>query len=66
MGTSIQGHYRAKDLQKLFGIGQSTLYEWVQQEILPKPIKMGRSSIWLKEEIDEVIEQRKQAREIAA
>ncbi len=64
MGALLQtqAHYRAKDLQKLFGIGQSTLYDWIQRQILPKPVKLGRTSIWIREEIDAVIEERKQAR----
>lgn len=62
MDVTIQSHYRAKDLMALFGIGRSTLYDWVHQEILPKPIKLGRSSIWLKDEIDNVIQVRKDAR----
>jgi len=66
MGAIIEQHYRGRDIQKLFGIGQSTMYEYVQRNILPKPIKLGRTSIWLKSEIDAVIEERKQAREAAA
>lgn len=63
MDMEIQAHYRAKDLLLLFGIGKSTLYEWVlQQEMLPRPIKMGRSSIWLKDEVDKAIQVRKNAR----
>lgn len=64
MGT-IQENYRAKDVQKLFGIGQSTLYDHIKKGILPKPIKLGRTSVWIREEIDAVIEERKQAREVA-
>lgn len=66
MGAILQENYRAKDVQKLFGIGQSTLYDYIQKGILPKPIKLGRTSVWIKEEIDAVIEERKQAREVAA
>ena len=62
MGTTLEKNYRGKDVQKIFGIGQSTMYEYVQKNILPKPIKLGRTSIWLKSEIDELIEERKQAR----
>jgi len=62
MGTILEHNYRGKDVQKLFGIGQSTMYEYIQQGILPRPIKLGRTSIWLKSEIDVVIEERKSAR----
>ena len=64
MGTSInQDNYRAKDVQKLLGISSSTLYDLISRGLLPRPIKLGRSSIWLREEIEAVIEERKSARE---
>ena len=64
MGTSInQDNYRAKDVQKLLGISSSTLYDLISRGLLPQPIKLGRSSIWLREEIEAVIEERKHARE---
>ena len=63
MESQIEKHYRGRDIQEIFGIGQSTMYEYIQQGILPKPIKLGRTSIWLKSEIDEVIEKQKTARE---
>jgi len=65
MSSVIEQHYRGRDIQKIFGIGQSTMYEYIQQGILPKPIKLGRTSIWLKDEIDAVIEERKLAREVS-
>jgi len=58
METSIDQHYRGSDVQKLFGISQSTLYLYIQKNILPAPIKLGRTSIWLKSEIDAVIQKR--------
>ena len=62
MGTSInQDNYRAKDVQKLLGISSSTLYDLISRGLLPQPIKLGRSSIWLREEIEAVIEERKHA-----
>lgn len=63
MEPQIEQHYRGRDIQQMFGIGQSTMYEYIQQEILPKPIKLGRTSIWLKSEIDAVIEKRKAVRD---
>ena len=66
MGTLIEQNYRGRDVQKIFGIGQSTMYEYIKQGILPKPIKLGRTSIWIKSEIDEVIADRKAARGKAA
>lgn len=63
MESQIEKHYRGRDIQEMFGIAQSTMYEYIQQGILPKPIKLGRTSIWLKSEIDEVVEKQKLARE---
>jgi len=62
MGSSIEQNYRGRDVQKIFGIGQSTMYEYIKQGVLPRPIKLGRTSVWLRSEIDAVIEDRKQAR----
>lgn len=56
-------HYRIKDVMKLFGIGRSTVYDLIDREILKPPIKLGRTSVFLKEEIDAVIEERKSARD---
>jgi len=66
MNSTVEQHYRGRDIQKMFGISQSSMYEYIAKGILPKPLKLGRTSIWLKEEIDEVIEERKQAREVTA
>lgn len=63
METQIECNYRGSDIQQIFGIGQSTMYEYIQRQILPKPIKLGRTSVWLKSEIDAVIEERKAARD---
>ena len=62
MESQIEKHYRGRDIQEMFGIGQSTMYEYIQQGILPQPIKLGRTSIWLKSEIDEVVNKQKLAR----
>jgi predicted DNA-binding transcriptional regulator AlpA len=64
MGTPIiQDNYRAKDMQRLLGISSSTLYDLISRGLLPRPIKLGRSSIWLREEVEACIEERKNARE---
>lgn len=56
-------NYRIEALKALFGgIGNSTVYDLIKKEILPKPIKIGRSSVWIKDEVDAVIEERKKAR----
>lgn len=55
-------NYRLIDLQRLFGVSRSTIYYDIQRGILPQPIKIGRTSVWLRDEIDRVIERQKAAR----
>jgi len=57
-----QSNYRINDIMLLFGIGRSTVYDLVKKKVLPQPIKLGGTSIWLRSEIDDVIEERKLAR----
>jgi len=59
---SIESNYRIEDIMLIFGIGRSTVYDLIKRNILPKPLKLGGSSIWLRSEIDGVIEERKNAR----
>lgn len=61
---NFQRNYRAKDVQNIFGIGHSSLYDYTNSGILPKQIKLGRSSVWLGDEIDSVIDAHKAAREV--
>jgi predicted DNA-binding transcriptional regulator AlpA len=40
-----------------FGIGKSTVYEWVEKGLLPKPTKIdpaNHSSVWWEDEIEAV------------
>ena len=59
-------NYRINDVMQLFGIGRSTVYDLVNRKILKPPIKLGRTSVFLKEEIDAVIEERKASRDSIA
>jgi len=59
---SIESNYRIEDIMLIFGIGRSTVYDLIKKNTLPQPIKLGRSAIWLRSEIDSVIEERKNAR----
>jgi len=63
MSAILEQHYRVKDVQKIFGISQSSVYEYISRNILPKPLKLGRTSVFLKSEIDEVIEKMKATRD---
>jgi len=59
-------NYRISDVMQLFGIGRSTVYDLINKKILPRPIKLNRTSVFIKEEIDELIEELKKAREITS
>ena len=59
-------NYRISDVMQLFGIGRSTVYDLINKNILPRPIKLNRTSVFIKEEIDELIEELKKAREITS
>ena len=60
----VQQNLRAKDVQKLLGISRSTLYALIQQEKLPKPFHIGRSSLWVASEIQAVIDKQVAVRDI--
>jgi len=59
-------NYRISDVMQLFGIGRSTVYDLINKNILPRPIKLNRTSVFIKEEIDELIEELKKAREVTS
>ena len=60
---NIQNNYRITDIMQIFGIGRSTVYDLIKKNILPQPLKLGGSSIWLRSEIDDVIKELQIARE---
>ena len=53
---------RPRVLAGQLGIGRSTLWRWVQQGILPRPIRIGGIAGWRPEDIEAVIEQLRQNR----
>lgn len=62
----VKGNYTTNDLMALFCVGRSTLYDLIARGEIKPPCKIGRTSFWPREEIDALIEERKQAREEAA
>ncbi len=59
--------YSTKDICSLLSIHKSTVRRWVLDGTLPQPIKIGRSTRFLKSEIDQIINQKKSERnEVAA
>ena len=45
-------YLRIKDMMKKFKVLRSTIYRWVEDGILPAPIKMGHTPLWVEEELD--------------
>ena len=50
-------YVRAKQIAKDKSISVSTVWRWVQEGILPKPIKLtSRTTVWRAVEVDAAIE----------
>ena len=47
---------RRKEVEFRTGLARSTIYHQIQQNNFPKPIKMGRTSRWIEDEINFWIE----------
>ena len=46
---------RTDDIRQIFGIGATTMWRWVSNGTLPKPIKVGRLNFWRQSDIDQVL-----------
>ena len=53
---------RLEDLIKRIGLKKPTIYSMMKRGLLPKPIKMGRASLWVESEIEACMAQRIQDR----
>jgi len=50
-------YLRVKSVANKLDVSQATIWRFVQQEILPKPIKLSaRTTVWRSEDIDAAIE----------
>lgn len=50
---------RLKDVMSLTGLGRSTIYKFMDDEVFPKTIPLGgRAVAWVESEIEEWMEQR--------
>ena len=45
-----------KEIARIFGCGRSTIWRWVSDGTMPKPLKIGGMSRWRKSAIDALIE----------
>jgi len=46
---------RRKDVLNKIGLPNSNLYKMIGEGLFPKPIKIGKASIWVEEEVDVVL-----------
>lgn len=53
---------RLDELIKRLGLKKPTIYSMMKRGLLPKPIKMGRASLWVESEIEACMAQRIQDR----
>ena len=57
-GTEKVGHpielIRLRDVERILGVGKSTIYSQVQSGKLPKPVKVGASTRWARHEVEAV------------
>lgn len=51
-----------KDIEAQYRIPRSTLYQRIKDREFPPPIKIGRGSFWIAQEISDLIEARMRAR----
>ena len=47
--------YTKTEVIKKFSISEQTLYNWMDRNNFPKPIKIGRRIFWRKEVIDKYL-----------
>jgi len=46
---------RSRDVLNKVGLRKSNLYKMIGEGLFPKPIKVGRASLWIEEEVDAVL-----------
>ena len=46
---------RNRDVLNKVGLRKSNLYKMIGEGLFPKPIKVGRASLWIEEEVDAVL-----------
>jgi len=51
---TIQRFLRISQLREALGQGPTAIYQGIEDDLLPPPIKRGRSSVWPEGEIAEV------------
>lgn len=46
---------RLRDVVAILKVSRATVYAWIKQGRLPKPLKMGRATVWRSSEIQQFI-----------
>ena len=50
---------RMKDVVEIVGVSENTIRNWINQEIFPKPIKLGPRAVgWRSEQIEDWLHER--------
>lgn len=54
----LEALLRLEELTKRMGLKKPTIYAMMRRGLIPRPIKMGRASLWIESEIDACIASR--------
>jgi prophage regulatory protein len=49
------------DLVEMFQVSRVAIYDWIEKEGFPKPLKIGRSARWIKKDIEVYINDKNKA-----
>lgn len=53
-------YMRAKQMAEAFNVTKSTIWNWTKNGIIPKPITIGRCTVWDTEEVFNTVKQHKE------
>jgi predicted DNA-binding transcriptional regulator AlpA len=53
---------RIKELEQKIGIRRGKIYQLIKEGVLPRPVKWGKSSVWLVSEIEEAMKRQAEKR----
>jgi predicted DNA-binding transcriptional regulator AlpA len=54
--TNKKAVYQSADIMKMLGISRATVWRWVKNGTLPKPVKFGtRLNVWKPEQIEDFV-----------
>lgn len=59
-------YLRINQVIEKLGLKKPTIYSYMKRGLLPKPVKLGRVSIWLESEVDAALHERIVVRDSSA